>query len=152
MAAGAVGLHSTLFFDHRQMAVEHQQVVGGGVRVALSIAGQHFDVVVGEDFAPHGLVDHALYFRHVPASQFWHAVGLLAHGVEAEQIESQTVGHDVFARHHAALLLGVAIAQVDRMVGSKIFVERDAKDAVVDDDALVERSYLGVDAWHNDAG
>ena len=45
----------------------------------------------------------------------------------SQEIETQTVGHDILARHHLTLLLGIAVFQIDGIILAQVFIERVAK-------------------------
>ncbi len=86
-------------------------------------------------------VDSPLYPAHVQVTLLLKMQLLAGYGILAENIERQTVG-DNHRTHHQRALVGRIVLQIERIVGTQVFVQTDAQRPGANDDALVEGAYL----------
>ena len=116
-----------------------KQLVNSGVLIAFHIAVRHIRVFCRKDLLAHRLIDHPLYLSDVYIPLLLRHTAVERHGIETQQIEADTVWHDIHSVHHLELLLRIAIfwLPVQWEILSKILVETDANGVVAYDDALV---------------
>lgn len=81
---------------------------------------------------------------HVHIAFLLRGILKVRHGIAAQQPEHQTVGHNVLTGHRGALFLVVEL-RIERIVGTKILVERDANKAIAHHDALSQCANLRID-------
>ena len=105
------------------------------------------DVAAMEDGTTHYLVYHPKDLSNVLVALLLRASIVVIKRIEAEDIEPHSIGHNILALHHAALLRGI-IFLIERVIGTQILVKTYAYGAVAYDDALVESANLRIDNRH----
>jgi len=117
--------------------------------VALHVFVHRSYIFVEKYGLVHGLVDNPLYLPHVYVALRLRQFPVISHGIETEQIEHQTVGNYHRTYHRPALRYTVKL-EIQRIFKSKILVKTYSERIVAHDNALIERTYLGVNQRYFD--
>ena len=94
-----------------------------------------------------GLVGHPHDTAYVLVALLLRTAVEILQRIQAEQIEHQTVGNNIATLHRLPLDLVIEIG-IEGIVLAKVLVERDAHDALANNDALPQCSYLRIDQRH----
>ena len=123
-----------------------QHLVDVQILVAFHISLYHAGIERVEHVLAKCLIHHPQNFSDVCVALLLTQRSVLRHGIQAQQIESNAVGHDIVAVHQLQLTLRIAILRllIQRIVGTQILVETDANRVVTHNHALVQRTNLCV--------
>ena len=117
--------------------------------VTLHLAVHISHELIGENLSSRQPIHNPLNLSHMAVTVKRRVLIVRRYGIEAEQIESQTVRNYHGAHHHLSLT-GRIVRLIERIVGAKIFIQTDTQRTVSHNDTLIERADLSGSLRAND--
>ena len=117
----------------------------------MGVSAHFFDMGRAEMRLSKNLIRRPHHLAHVLVALGLGACLKIFQRIAAQQVEQDAVGHDIGSGHRRTLAL-VVKTLVGLKIGTEIFVERNTDERIANDDALVERSNLRVDARNGKVG